>query len=36
LLSPPAREMTVEIITGDSADAIAEALVDKLFAEKIL
>jgi electron transfer flavoprotein beta subunit len=36
LMSPPAREMTVEIITGDSADAIAEALVDKLFAEKVL
>jgi len=36
LMSPPAREMTVEIITGDSPEAIAEALVDKLFAEKVL
>ena len=36
LMSPPAREMTVEIITGDSPDAIAEALVDKLIAEKVL
>jgi electron transfer flavoprotein beta subunit len=36
LMSPPAREMTVEIITGDSPEAIAEALVEKLFAEKVL
>ena len=36
LMSPPARELTVEIITGDSPDAIAETLADKLIAEKVL
>jgi electron transfer flavoprotein beta subunit len=36
LINPPARESTVEIITGDSSEAIAEALVDKLLAEKVL
>lgn len=36
LLSPPARETTVEIITGESAAEIADKLADKIIAEKIL
>jgi len=36
LLNPPAREMTIEIITGDSPTAIAETLVEKILAEKVL
>ncbi|MEP7137919.1 MAG: electron transfer flavoprotein subunit beta/FixA family protein [Chloroflexota bacterium] len=36
LLNPPAREMTIEIITGDSPEAIAETLVEKILAEKVL
>ena len=34
--SPPARETNVEIITGDSPAEIAEKLVDKILAEKVL
>ena len=36
LLNPPAREMAIEIITGDSPEAIAETLVEKILAEKVL
>ncbi len=32
----PAREGSVEMITGDDAQEIAEALVDKLFEEKVI
>ena len=36
LMSPPARETSVEIITGDSPAEIADKLVDKILAEKVL
>ena len=36
LQNPPAREMAIEIITGDSPEAIAETLVEKILAEKVL
>ena len=36
LMSPPARETTVEIITGESPAEIAEKLANKLIAEKVL
>jgi electron transfer flavoprotein beta subunit len=36
LISPPARETAVEIITGEEAAEIAGKLVDKLIAEKVL
>ena len=36
LMSPPARETKVEMITGDSPAEIAEKLVDKILAEKVL
>jgi electron transfer flavoprotein beta subunit len=36
VMSPPARETTVEIITGGSPVEIAEKLVDKVLAEKVL
>jgi len=36
LMSPPARETTVEIITGESPTEIAEKLADSLIAEKVL
>ena len=36
LMNPPARETAVEIITGDTPQAIAETLVDKILAEKVL
>ena len=36
VISPPARETTVEIITGDTPQAIAETLVEKILAEKVL
>jgi electron transfer flavoprotein beta subunit len=35
-LNPPARETACEIIMGDSPEAIAEALVEKIVAEKVL
>jgi len=36
LLNPPAREQTIEIISGETPEAIAEVLADKLIAEKVL
>jgi electron transfer flavoprotein beta subunit len=36
LMNPPARETTVEIITGDSPAEIADKLADKILAEKVL
>jgi electron transfer flavoprotein beta subunit len=36
LMSPPARETVVEIITGDSPAEIADKLADKILAEKLL
>jgi electron transfer flavoprotein beta subunit len=34
--NPPAREITTEIITGDSPKEVAEKLADKILAEKVL
>jgi len=36
LMNPPARDTSVEIITGESPAEIAEKLADKLIAEKVL
>jgi electron transfer flavoprotein beta subunit len=36
LVTPPSRDITCEIISGDSPAAIAESLADKILAEKIL
>jgi electron transfer flavoprotein beta subunit len=36
LITPPSREIVVEIIKGDSPAAIADALADKILAEKVL
>ncbi len=36
LLNPPAREAKTEMITGASVQEIAESLVDKILAEKVL
>ena len=36
LMNPPARETSVEIITGESPAEIAEKLADKLIAQKVL
>ena len=36
LMNPPARETAVEIIAGDSPQAVAETLVEKILAEKVL
>ncbi len=36
LLNPPARDTQCEIISGDSPEAIAETLVEKILAEKVL
>ncbi|MFT3891578.1 MAG: electron transfer flavoprotein subunit beta/FixA family protein [Anaerolineales bacterium] len=36
LINPPVRETAVEIISGDSPEAIAETLVEKILAEKVL
>ena len=36
LMNPPVRETAVEIIAGDSPEAIAETLVEKILAEKVL
>ncbi|HUF00003.1 MAG TPA: electron transfer flavoprotein subunit beta/FixA family protein [Anaerolineales bacterium] len=36
LMNPPAQETTIEIITGDTPTEIADKLVDKILAEKIL
>jgi hypothetical protein len=36
LMNPPARDIAVEIITGDSPEQIAEKLADKILAEKVI
>ncbi len=36
LITPPSREIVCEIVKGDSPAAIAEALADKILAEKVL
>ncbi|OQY90794.1 MAG: hypothetical protein B6D38_03400 [Anaerolineae bacterium UTCFX1] len=36
LMNPPARDTSVEIISGESAAEIADKLADKLIAEKVL
>jgi electron transfer flavoprotein beta subunit len=36
LITPPSREVTCEIIGGDSPEAIAATLVEKVLAEKVL
>lgn len=36
LMNPPVKEVTTEIITGDSSQQIAEKLADKILAEKVL
>jgi electron transfer flavoprotein beta subunit len=36
LITPPSHEITCEVITGDSAAAIAATLADKVLAEKVL
>ena len=36
LMNPPARDTSVEIITGDSPAEIADKLADKILAEKVL
>ncbi len=36
ILNPPQRQVTTEMITGSSPQEIAEALADKIMAEKIL
>ncbi len=36
IMNPPVRETVCEIITGDTPEAIARTLVDKILAEKVL
>jgi electron transfer flavoprotein beta subunit len=36
LITPPSREITCEIVAGDSPASIAEALVEKIMGEKVL
>jgi electron transfer flavoprotein beta subunit len=36
LVTPPSRDVTCEIITGESPAEIAEKLADKILAEKVL
>ena len=36
LMNPPSRETIVEMISGDSPEAIAEILAEKIMAEKVL
>jgi electron transfer flavoprotein beta subunit len=36
LIAPPSRDITCEMITGDTPAAIAETLADKILAEKVL
>jgi electron transfer flavoprotein beta subunit len=36
LITPPAREITCEVITGNSPKTIAQSLVDKILAEKVI
>jgi hypothetical protein len=35
-MNPPVRETVVEIISGATPEAIAETLVEKILAEKVL
>jgi len=36
LMNPPVNETAIEMITGETPEAIAEALVEKILAEKVL
>lgn len=36
LMNPPSKEVVCEIITGDTPEAIAETLAEKILAEKVL
>ncbi|MGE5249927.1 MAG: electron transfer flavoprotein subunit beta/FixA family protein [Bacteroidota bacterium] len=36
IITPPVRDASCEVITGESPQAIAEALVEKIMAEKVL
>jgi electron transfer flavoprotein beta subunit len=36
VMNPPARQVTTEMITGDTPEEIAEKLADKILAEKVL
>jgi len=36
IMNPPSREVTCEVISGGSPQEIAEALADKILAEKVL
>jgi electron transfer flavoprotein beta subunit len=36
LMNPPSKEIVCEIITGETPEAIAETLADKILAEKVL
>jgi electron transfer flavoprotein beta subunit len=36
LITPPSRDITCEIISGDSPAVIAESLAGKILAEKVL
>jgi electron transfer flavoprotein beta subunit len=36
LMNPPVKETTIEIITGENPTEIADKLVEKILAEKIL
>jgi hypothetical protein len=35
-MNPPQRQVTTDMITGSTSEEIAEALADKIMAEKIL
>ncbi len=36
IMNPPVREVTTEMVSGDSPEQIAETLADKIIAEKVL
>jgi electron transfer flavoprotein beta subunit len=36
LMNPPVNEVKIEMITGETPEEIAKALVDKIIAEKVL
>ena len=36
IMNPPSREVVCEIIEGENADVVANTLVDKILAEKVL
>jgi electron transfer flavoprotein alpha/beta subunit len=36
LMNPPVQDTTIEIITGETPAEIADQLVDKILAEKVL